>query len=340
MFISSKNIISELNIMEIAFIALLAFAIDSIIGDPYTKFHPVAVMGKLIDILDKLLRKDTSSEPTKLVCGFILVAVMLVICYAVPYYLIEAMNLFNVPVWLNIFIQAVILSFMISPKSLAKAGREIYDELVQNNISAAREKVNYIVSRDVNRMNEGDITRAAVETVAENTVDGIISPLFFFFIGGLPLAVLYRAANTMDAMIGYKNDKYLYFGRTAARVDDVLNFIPARITGILLIITAFFQHLNYKNAFKMMMRDAKKHPSPNGGYSEATVAGALGIRLGGMNYYFGRQSFRAYMGDNTQELKPVHIKQTIKMMYGVSVLFVIICSVVPIIITKYIELHL
>lgn len=326
--------------MEIAFIALLAFAIDSIIGDPYTKFHPVAVMGKLIDVLDKLLRKDTSSEPTKIVCGFILVAVMLVICYAVPYYLIEAMNLFNVPVWLNIFIQAVILSFMISPKSLAKAGREIYDELVQNNISAAREKVNYIVSRDVNRMNEGDITRAAVETVAENTVDGIISPLFFFFIGGLPLAVLYRAANTMDAMIGYKNDKYLYFGRTAARVDDVLNFIPARITGILLIITAFFQHLNYKNAFKMMMRDAKKHPSPNGGYSEATVAGALGIRLGGMNYYFGRQSFRAYMGDNTQELKPVHIKQTIKMMYGASVLFVIICSVVPIIITKYIEIYL
>ena len=326
--------------MEIAFIALLAFTIDCIIGDPYTKYHPVALMGKLIDFLDKLLRKDDSSEPTKLVCGFILVAVMLGICYAVPYYLIIAMNQFHIPVWLNIFIQALILSFMISPKSLAKAGREIYDELVQNNITAARTKVNYIVSRDVNRMNETDITRAAVETVAENTVDGIISPLFFFFIGGLPLAVLYRTANTMDAMLGYKNDKYLYFGRTAARVDDVLNFIPARITGILLIITAFFHHLDYKNALKIMLRDAKKHPSPNGGYSEATVAGALGIRLGGINYYFGRQSFRAYMGDNTHELKPAHIILTIKLMYGVSVLFVTICSVVPIIITKYIEIYL
>lgn len=326
--------------MEIAFIALLAFIIDCIIGDPYTKFHPVALMGKLIDFLDKLLRKDDSAEPTKLVCGFILVLIMLGISYAIPYYLIAAMNWLHVPVWLNVIIQAVILSFMISPKSLEKAGREIYDELIQNNIDAARIKVNYIVSRDVNRMNEKDITRAAVETVAENTVDGIISPLFFFFIGGLPLAVLYRAANTMDAMLGYKNDKYLYFGRTAARVDDVLNFIPARITGILLVITAFFQRFDYKNALKMMLRDAKKHPSPNGGYSEATVAGALNIRLGGINYYFGRQSFRAYMGDDTQELKPVHIMQTIKMMYGVSIFFVVICSVVPIIIAKYIEIYL
>lgn len=326
--------------MEIAFIALLAFAIDCIIGDPYTKYHPVALMGKLIDFLDKLLRKDLSSEPTKLVCGFILVMIMLSICYAIPYYLIIAMNFFHIPIWLNVFIQAIILSFMISPKSLAKAGKEIYDELIQNNITAAREKVNYIVSRDVNRMNEADITRATVETVAENTVDGIISPLFFFFIGGLPLAVLYRAANTMDAMLGYKNDKYLYFGRTAARVDDVLNFIPARITGILLIIVASYNHLDYKNAFKMMMRDAKKHPSPNGGYTEATVAGALNIRLGGINYYFGRQSFRAYMGDNIQDLKPKHIIQTIKLMYGVSILFLVLCCTIPIIISKYIELHL
>ena len=322
--------------MEIAFIALLTFAIDCIIGDPYTKYHPVALMGKLIDFLDKLLRKDLSSEPTKLVCGFILVMIMLSICYAIPYYLIIAMNFFHIPIWLNIFIQAIILSFMISPKSLAKAGKEIYDELIQNKITAAREKVNYIVSRDVNRMNEADITRATVETVAENTVDGIISPLFFFFIGGLPLAVLYRAANTMDAMLGYKNDKYLYFGRTAARVDDVLNFIPARITGILLIIVAFYNHLNYKNAFKMMMRDAKKHPSPNGGYTEATVAGALNIRLGGINYYFGRQSFRAYMGDNIQDLKPKHIIQTIKLMYGVSILFLVLCCTISIIISKYI----
>lgn len=312
--------------MEIAFIAILAFLIDCIIGDPYTKFHPVAVMGKLIDILDKTLRKDDSSEPTKLVCGFILVAILLSFSYGLTYGLLYILNSLHTPLWLNILIQAIILSFMISPKSLAKAGREVYQELKNNNLDLARKKVNYIVSRDANRMNEQDITRATVETVAENIVDGIISPLFYFFMGGLPLAVLYRMSNTMDAMIGYKNDKYLYFGRTAARIDDVLNFIPARLTGLLLIPIAFILKYNAQNALKMMWRDAKKHPSPNGGYTEATVAGALGIRLGGLNYYFGRESFRAYMGEPLHTLNATHIQQTIKLMYGVSILFLILIS--------------
>lgn len=326
--------------MEIAFIALLAFIIDCIIGDPYTKFHPVAIMGKLIAILDKILRKDTASEPTKLVCGFILVAILLAFSYGFTYGILYLLTTLKCPTWLNIIIQAIILSFMVSPKSLAKAGREIYQELITNNLNAARQKVNYIVSRDANRMNEQDITRATVETVAENIVDGIISPFFFFFIGGLPLAVLYRMSNTMDAMIGYKNDKYLYFGRTAARVDDVLNFIPARITGILLVFVAYFCHFNAKNALKMMLRDAKKHPSPNGGYTEATVAGALGIRLGGINYYFGRESFRAYMGEPFEKLSAKHIQQTIRLMYAVSILFVTTVSIGYIIIQKYFELNL
>lgn len=326
--------------MEIALIAFLAFVIDCIIGDPNSKYHPVALMGKLIDILDKLLRKDNATEPTKLVCGFILVAILLSFSYGITYGIITLLDIFNCPSWLNIFIQAVILSFMISPKALAKAGKDIYDELINHNLDEARKKVNYIVSRDANRMNEQDIIRATVETVAENIVDGIISPLFYFFIGGLPLAVLYRMSNTMDAMIGYKNDKYLYFGRTAARIDDVLNFIPARITGLLLIIVAFYSKLNAKGALKMMMRDAKKHPSPNGGYTEATVAGALDIRLGGINYYFGRQSFRAYMGEAINKLNAQHIQQTIKLMYNVSTLFLIIMCIGYIIITKYQELSL
>lgn len=319
--------------------ALLAFAIDTIIGDPYTKFHPVALMGKAIDILDKYLRRDKSGEPEKLVSGFLLTAIMLASCYWLTKLLLEIMTLLHVPYWADMLIQAAVLSFMISPKSLAKAGNDIYAELVKPDLAAARRKVNFIVSRDADRMNERDIARAAIETVAENTVDGIIAPFFFFFIGGLPLAVMYRAANTMDAMIGYKNDKYLHFGRTAARVDDVLNFIPARITGFLLVFTAFICRFDWKNALKMMLRDAKKHPSPNGGWTEATTAGALGIQLGGINYYFGRQTFRAHMGDPQHELEPKYIKQTIKMMYTVSVLFVILGALLPIIISKYIELH-
>ncbi len=327
--------IHSIPLIDSALIAILAFLIDCLIGDPYTKFHPVALMGKLIAILDRALRKDNSSEPTKLVCGFILVAIVLGLCYNITHYLLIGLSLLNVPYWLNICIQAIILSFMISPKSLAKAGDEVYNELAKNDLDAARAKVNYIVSRDANRMDKQDITRATVETVAENTVDGIISPFFFFFIGGLPLAVLYRAANTMDAMIAYKNDKYLFFGRTAARVDDVLNFIPARINGILLVIAAFFYKYDYKNAFKMMLRDAKKHPSPNGGYSEAPVAGALGIRLGGINYYFGHISFRAYMGDAFHKLAPIHIKRTIKLMYATSIMFLLLGSTILVIIANF-----
>ena len=163
-----------------------------------------------------------------------------------------------------------------------------------------------------------------METIAENTVDGIIAPLFFFVLGGVPLAVLYRAANTMDSMIGYKNDKYLYFGRAAAKLDDVLNYIPARITGVLFIFAACLLGFDYKNAYDMMLRDADKHPSPNGGYAEATVAGALHIRLGGINSYFGKKSLRAYMGEAIELTAPKHIMECIRMMYTVTVMFIII----------------
>ena len=148
--------------------------------------------------------------------------------------------------------------------------------------------------------------------------------MFFFVLGGVPLAVLYRAANTMDSMIGYKNEKYLYFGRGAAKLDDVLNYIPARITAMLFLFSALILGFDYQNAYRIMQRDAAKHPSPNGGYAEATMAGALHIRLGGMNSYFGRKSFRAYMGDAMILIAPQHIMAAIRMMYTATVLFIIV----------------
>ena len=188
----------------------------------------------------------------------------------------------------------------------------------------ARERVGWIVGRDTQNLNEAEVTRAAVETVSENTVDGVISPLFYFAIGGLPLAIFYRAANTMDSMIAYKNEKYFFFGQIAARLDDILNYVPARITAILFICAAFILRLDYKNAFAMMKRDAKKHPSPNGGYAEATVAGALNVRLGGTNYYFGEPHFRAYMGEPNESLEAEHILGAIRLMYTATILFLII----------------
>ena len=183
----------------------------------------------------------------------------------------------------------------------------------------ARIKVGQIVGRDTKHLDSPEVTRATVETIAENTVDGIISPLFFFALGGLPLAVVYRAANTLDSMIGYKNDRYIYFGRVAARVDDVLNYIPARLTGLLFIAVAAILGHDYKQAWNIMRRDAKKHPSPNGGYAEATVAGAS-VSAWEPQSLFRKRHLPGIYGDAGRELEPIHIKQTIRLMYGASLL--------------------
>ena len=302
--------------------AVAAFLIDALIGDPRSKYHPVVLMGNLISFLEKILRRDNDGYVKKICMGGILVTTVLLVSYGVGVAVVILANLTG-SLTLKIFIEALALSFMISPRSLADAGRELYFLLTDENILEARRKVGWIVGRDTEHLNEGEIVRATVETVFENTVDGIISPLFYFAVGGLPLAVAYRAVNTMDSMLGYKNEKYFYFGRVAARLDDVANFIPARITALLFIIAAFILHLDYKNAFDMMKRDAAKHPSPNGGYAEATVAGALNIQLGGINSYFGVPSFRAYMGDPNEFLNPQHILLTIRMMYTATVIFLI-----------------
>ena len=297
-----------------------AFIIDMIIGDPRTRFHPVVLIGNLISMIEKMLYNVGDSDKKKLFKGGILVAIVILVSYVTGLLIVHFTEIINLTM-AGIFIEAFVLSFMISPKSLAEAGKEIYDLLIKEDILEARRKVGWIVGRDTDKLDEPEIVRATVETIAENTVDGIISPLFFFLIGGLPLAIVYRAANTMDSMIGYKNDKYLYFGRIAAKLDDVLNYIPARLTALLFIVSAIILRLDYKNSITMMKRDANKHPSPNGGYAEATVAGALNIRLGGYNSYFGKMSFREYMGDPLEVLAPRHILLTIKMMYTATILF-------------------
>ena len=300
--------------------ALTAFVIDMLIGDPRSKFHPVVVMGNLISLLEKLLYDVNDSNIKKLLKGGILTTGVIAINYLVGLAIVYLVRTVNLEL-IGILIEALTLSFMISPRSLAGAGKEIFNLLISDDIKEARRKVGWIVGRDTDKLEEPEIVRATVETIAENTVDGIISPIFFFVIGGLPLAIAYRAANTMDSMLGYKNDKYLYFGRVSARLDDVLNYIPARLTALLFIASTIILRLDYNNAIAMMKRDAGKHPSPNGGYAEATVAGALNIRLGGYNSYFGKMSFRAYMGDPLQVLEPRHILLTIRLMYTATILF-------------------
>ncbi|ERJ95978.1 adenosylcobinamide-phosphate synthase CbiB [Selenomonas sp. oral taxon 892] len=303
-------------------LAMGAFFLDTVLGDPQTRWHPVAVLGRFISLLERLLYPTGGSNQRKFVMGSLLVLFILCIAYAFAEGLLLAVR--QLPVaWGSDAVSVLLLYFCISPRMLAKAGQDIYMLLVKGDLPAAREHVGYIVGRDTAQLDEADAARAAIETVAENTVDGVIAPFFFFALGGAPLAVLYRAANTMDSMLGYRNERYLYFGRMAARVDDVLNYIPARISGVLFVMAAFLLGYDGRNALNILVRDAAGHPSPNGGHAEAPVAGALHIRLGGINYYFGERHFRAYMGDAHMDISAKHILGAIRLMYTVAVLFLL-----------------
>lgn len=307
--------------------AVLAFLADTLIGDPRSRLHPVVLIGNLIASLERSLYHEGDSDSRKLWAGGLLAVTVLLLVYNMTACLLQLVHLVSNQ-YVAVLIEAVLLSFTISPRSLAAAGREIYGYLVKGDMENARYKVGWIVGRDTDKLSSGEVARATVETVAENTVDGIIAPFFFFMLGGVPLAFMYRAANTLDSMVGYKNDKYLYFGRISARIDDVLNYIPARITGLLFVVSAMFLQLDWRNSWKMLRRDAAKHPSPNGGWAEASVAGALGIRLGGYNYYFGRESFRAYMGEPVEELAAKHILGCTRLMYTATILFLVIIHII------------
>ena len=307
--------------------AILAFFIDAVMGDPRSKLHPVVLIGNLIAGIEGMLYGKEDSDKKKLVLGGILVVLVLLFTFAVVNGIMNLVKMLD-NIYVVTLIEAFFLSFTISPKSLAAAGKELYGYLVADDLDNARYKVGWIVGRDTEDLTPGEVSRATIETIAENTVDGIIAPLFYFAIGGVPLAFLYRAVNTMDSMVGYKNDRYIYFGRVAARADDVLGYIPARITGLLFVVSAFILGYDGKKAWKILRRDASKHPSPNGGWAEATVAGALHIRLGGFNSYFGKIHFREYMGDPVEEIGFDHIMKTIRLMYTDTILFLIICHII------------
>jgi adenosylcobinamide-phosphate synthase len=300
----------------------LAVVFDALFGDPQTRFHPVALIGRLISALESRLLRKTASAIAKQVAGAVLVFLVLVITYGVVWYCCACFD--QLEPWQAVVAKAILLSFAISPRSLAAAGWEIRNCLRTKNIKAARWKVSGIVGRDTDKLTTAEVTRATVETVAENIVDGIISPLFFAVLGGVPLAFLYRAVNTLDSMVGYKNDKYQDFGKVAARTDDVFNYLPARLTGMLLLIAAFLLCYHVSEAVKVFWRDASKHPSPNSGIPESLVAGALHIQLGGVNYYGGVPSVRAFMGNAGEQLTGRHIEKTIVLMYVTTLLFVFI----------------
>lgn len=303
-----------------AAVPLMALILDTAAGDPHSSYHPVALIGRLISFFERLYYSETDNPHILLAGGVALVFSVLFVTGAAVHVVLSA---FHYPYALYIAVCTIILYFTICPRALFRDSWYIYQRLREGNLPEARKRLSWIVGRDTNNLPESEIARAVIETVAENTTDGIISPLFYFLFFGPMGAALYRAINTMDSMVGYKNARYLYFGRAAARLDDAANFIPARITCMLFVISAFILGKDWKNAWRIAERDARRHPSPNGGWAEAPMAGALGIRLGGMNRYEGKEEFRAYMGDNKKPITRCEIRDSLMMMYAAVIIFVL-----------------
>ena len=304
----------------IAFIA--GFVFDLLIGDPHFIPHPVRLIGSLISFLDKRLNSDVrynSSENeanlTKYKRGVLLSFTVIFATFAVSVIILVAA--YSINLYAGVIVEAVMTWQILATKCLRVESMRVYDALRTDGVEAGRRAVSMIVGRDTSVLDEAGVTRAAVETVAENTSDGVIAPMLYTAIGGPVLGFVYKAVNTMDSMLGYKNDKYMYFGRFAARLDDVVNFIPARISAYLMIIAAFIggRQFDGKNAYRIFKRDRFNHASPNSAQTESVCAGALRVQLAGDAVYFGKLVKKKYIGDGLREIEYEDIKRANRLMY-------------------------
>jgi len=279
----------------------IAVILDFFIGDPPDWPHPVKWMGSLIHRLEGMWNKGKHKK-TK---GIAMLAVVLFTVGGLTFLLVSFF--FQIHPVAGILAEAILTSTAIAQKSLKDAAITVYVPLEKGEMENARQNLSYIVGRDTDRLDEQGIVRATVETVAENTSDGITAPLFWALLGGAPLALIYRAINTCDSMVGYKNERYLEFGWASARLDDAVNWIPGRMTAVCMLIGKRPVYFSRSDAWTIVLRDAKKHLSPNSGWGEAAAAAILGVQLGGVNYYKGIVSIRAVMGDEIVPLNKQHI---------------------------------
>ena len=298
----------------------IAYVLDLIFGDPQNVVHPVQVIGKIISAGEKVLLR----KKYKFLAGAVLNIFTVSITYTLMYLISKSVKISVFFMIIEIYLMYTIFSI----NSLAREGNRVYRILKEGDIEKARKDLSYLVSRDTEMMDEKMIIRSTMETISENTVDGIVAPMFYMFLGGMPLAMAYKAINTLDSMVGYKNEKYMDFGKFSAKVDDAANFIPARITGILIVLASMILGYNYKNSLKIFIRDRKNHSSPNSAHSEASVAGALGVQFGGKVSYFGKDINKPTIGDKTKEFELEDIRKNIRIMYVTSFLSLVIFSLI------------
>ena len=303
-----------------AFIA--GFVLDLLIGDPHFIPHPVRLIGSLISFCDKRLNCDAgyniSEKKLNLIKykrGMLLAFTVIFATFAMSVIIIVAA--YSINLYAGVIAEAVMTWQILATKCLRVESMRVYDALRTDGVDAGRRAVSMIVGRDTSVLDAVGVTRAAVETIAENTSDGVIAPMLYTAIGGPVLGFVYKAVNTMDSMLGYKNDKYMYFGRFAARLDDVVNFIPARISAYLMIAAAFIggRQFDGKNAYRIFKRDRFNHASPNSAQTESVCAGALRVQLAGDAVYFGKLVKKKYIGDGLREIEYEDIKRANRLMY-------------------------
>lgn len=303
-----------------AFIA--GFVLDLLIGDPHFIPHPVRLIGSLISFCDKRLNCDAgyniSEKKLNLIKykrGMLLAFTVIFATFAMSVIIIVAA--YSINLYAGVIAEVVMTWQILATKCLRVESMRVYDALRTDGVDAGRRAVSMIVGRDTSVLDAAGVTRAAVETIAENTSDGVIAPMLYTAIGGPVLGFVYKAVNTMDSMLGYKNDKYMYFGRFAARLDDVVNFIPARISAYLMIAAAFIggRQFDGKNAYRIFKRDRFNHASPNSAQTESVCAGALRVQLAGDAVYFGKLVKKKYIGDGLREIEYEDIKRANRLMY-------------------------
>ena len=301
---------------------IMGFILDFFIGDPYKLPHPIRLIGKLISFLEKKVRKRFDD----LFAGGMILSLTVIILPTIISFLIVFVS-YKISIVLGVAIESVLCFYLIAARCLCRESKKVYTAIKNNDIEAGRKAVSMIVGRDTDKLDKDGIIKAAVETVAENASDGVCAPMLFMGLGGAPLGFLYKAVNTLDSMIGYKNDKYILLGRFAAKLDDVLNFIPSRLTALLFIIVSPIIKADMKNAFRIWRRDRFNHASPNSAQTESACAGALHIRLAGDAYYFGKLYKKPYIGDDDRKIDNKDIIKANKLMYLSSGAMLIIASV-------------
>jgi adenosylcobinamide-phosphate synthase len=296
---------------------MLAFTLDLCLGDPVWLPHPVRIMGKAITKIEELLRKHLAKNKTQSAeikekrAGLVLVVILASLTSSLFYVLNSLLLTYHFSLFISCFsllVMVFLTASTLAAKGLIDSAQSIIKAVLDKNLKGARIRLSHLVGRDTDTLEEKGLLKATIESLAENASDGIIAPLFYFAIGGLPLAITYKAINTMDSMVGYKNDKYKNFGWAAAKLDDIANYIPARITGMLISISsAIVSPSLFTCSLKTMFRDGRKHPSPNSGMPEAAMAGALGVRLGGPSSYRGLVVEKPYIGEEIQDRENLYL---------------------------------